>query len=400
MSYHCVLMRHGFLHVSIINIIQRGETMPYFCTFGDVQSELRNHYRRTGDKIQFIEAIDALYKKGKLMTSRPDLNVSPVINDKTDSEEFEKIVDKIVIRATPSIALSERVSEEEMFPQLGDVFVIRHPRYTRLYLHRHDYVEIDYVISGSCRFHFEDEIHELHKGNLCIILPGSYHDIEVSDESIVYCIMLRRSTFQSSFFSLLSRDDTLSLFFRAMMTEPGVSNYMLFDADNPELIRILVQSVMQECHFRDIYSNSCCVSLVHLIFAYMLRSENSAPKVYNYQMGSDFSAIIHYIRDNYQHISLSSLAEQFHYSKPHMCTLIKQNTGTSFSNLIKQVRISRAKEYLIKTDTQISDIAEAVGYNSADHFSRVFRSSTGLSPQEFRRSNKLEHDSLVPFKTE
>lgn len=380
--------------------MKKGETMPYFSTFGELQNKLRNHYRKTGEKIQFTEAVDELFHEGKLMTSRPDYQQKPIILDKASFAEFEKQVDQIIIPVAPSIALSERVSEKEMFPQLGDVFVIRHPRYTRTYLHRHDYVEIDYVIDGGCKFYFEDEVHELHAGNLCIILPSSHHDIEVSDESTVYCIMLRRSTFESAFFSLLSRDDALSMFFRTMVTEPGNSNYMLFEAENTELMRILVQSVMQECHFRDMYSNSCCISLVHLIFASILRTEGITPKVYNYQMGSDFSAVINFIRDNYQNISLTSLSDKFHYSKPHMCTLIKQNTGFSFSTLIKQVRISRAKEYLTKTDAQISDIAEIVGYNSSDHFSRVFRSSTGMSPQEYRRSNKLEHDSLVPFKTE
>ena len=43
------------------------------------------------------------------------------------------------------------------------------------------------------------------------------------------------------------------------------------------------------------------------------------------------------------------------------------------------------------------EIAEIVGYHSADHFSRVFRSQFCCSPQEYRRTHVKSGDRFIPF---
>ena len=114
-------------------------------------------------------------------------------------------------------------------------------------------------------------------------------------------------------------------------------------------------------------------------------------------MGSDFSLVLQYIQHNYQTLTLSSLAKLFHYSEPHLCTLIKQNTGLTFTELIKKLRLADATSYLLNTSMKIGEIAEQIGYNSADHFSRVFRSAYKMSPLEYRRQHKDKEPAFVPF---
>ncbi|MFW2551484.1 hypothetical protein ACN2AP_30025, partial [Klebsiella pneumoniae] len=88
-------------------------------------------------------------------------------------------------------------------------------------------------------------------------------------------------------------------------------------------------------------------------FAEVLRSYSQTLRFYNYQMGTDFSLVLQYIQHNYRTLTLSSLAELFHYSEPHLCTLIRQNTGFTFTELIKKLRLSDATNYLLKTDLKI-----------------------------------------------
>ena len=377
-----------------------GDLMSYYCSFGDLQNELRDYYRRTGDRIQFNEAIDRLYNKGMLLTSDPSVD-DKYTKGHASLDEFEKYVDGLYFVAYPSTALSSRVSEDEMIPQLKDGYIIRHPRYTLPYLHRHDYVEMDYVVSGSCTFHFEEEVRTMEEGDFCLIAPSSMHDIEIRDESTVYCIMLRRSTFQSAFFPLLDCDSLLSSFFLRMLVDNSAPNYLLFHAEDPVFMKTMVQSLMQETYNSDQYSNNCCISLTNMMMANLLRSNGGAPKVYQYhQSGSDFTGVLSYIRQNHRTITLSQLAEHFHYSKPHMCTIIKQNTGVSFSTLIRELRMSEAAKYLTKTDFSVSDIADITGYNSPDNFSRVFRKTYGMSPLEYRKSSSGTVSKFIPFKTE
>lgn len=384
----------------ILSFIQllgsRGADMALYCSFGDLQSELTSYYHKTGSRLQFHEAVERLYKKGKLSASRPDRNYSVGLGH-AEISAFQEFIDHIWFPVNVDDSMNERVSEQDMIPQLNDVFVIRHPRHTRPYMHRHDYVEIDYLVEGSCTLYFEEEVLTLTEGELCLISPTSYHDIEIKDESTVCTLMLRRSTFQSSFFSLLDRDDVLSTFFRNTLTDMLTPNYMIFRAGDTHFTRIMLQSALQECHYPDQYSNNCCIGLVNLLFANLLRSSDEAPKVYHNQVGSDFSRLLHYIRKNYRTITLTALAAEFHYSKPHLCTIIKKNTGISFSELIRQVRIKEACEYLLRTDLPISDIAYIVGYNSADNFSRVFRKTHGTSPNEYRRQNSVAVSHFMPL---
>ena len=374
--------------------------MMYYCTFGDLQNELRSHYHKTGERIQFIEAIDSLYNKGKLVTD-PEMAATGFHHGNDSADDFESIVDAMYFPVMPRAEMSEDVLEKEMIPNLNDGFIIRHPRYTRPYLHKHDYVEMDYVVKGSCTMYFEEEVMALERGDFSVIAPYSTHDIEIKDESIVYCIMLRRSTFQSAFFSLLSRDDVLSHFFRNMLTGSQAPNYMVFHTDDENFMKTMVQSMMQECHHPDKYANQCCISLVNMLLACLLRSCDDVPEYFYGNISSpDFTLILKYIRHNFRTVTLSELAERFHYSKPHLCTLIKQNTGVSFSVLIRQVRMTEAREYLTKTPLSVSDIADIIGYNSSDHFARVFRGVYGMSPLEYRKKNTSDDAYFIPLKDE
>jgi AraC-like DNA-binding protein len=48
--------------------------------------------------------------------------------------------------------------------------------------------------------------------------------------------------------------------------------------------------------------------------------------------------------------------------------------------------MSDAKDYLTNTNLSIEKIAEYVGYNTVDHFSRTFKKHYYNSPQQFRKS--------------
>jgi len=59
--------------------------------------------------------------------------------------------------------------------------------------------------------------------------------------------------------------------------------------------------------------------------------------------------------------------------------------GTTFSGLVDQVYFDAASNMLQDHDTKISDIAQALCFDDASHFSRSFRRIAGISPREFRK---------------
>ena len=361
--------------------------MAYYITYGEFQQHMKDYFFRTGSRMQFPEMADYLYRKGLLSETPPDPILTSEMFGDMDDDAFNKIIDQLPLELNPQIAITPKVKESDIFPNSGDVFIIRHPRYTRPAPHIHNYFEINYVASGSCTFVFEKSKRTMQEGELCIIAPSSEHDLVIDDDSTVFCIMLRKSTFDTTFFSLLSRKDLLSYFFRTILQDDSHANYLLFFSENNKWLKQIIHNAMGESYKNDSYSNACCISWINLLFSNLLRNYSKTLQFYDYQMGADFSLVLQYIQHNYQTVTLASLAELFHYSEPHLCTLIKQNTGHTFTGLIKRLRLAEAIDYLTNTNLKIGEIAEKVGYNSADHFSRVFRSTYKMSPQEYRKQN-------------
>ncbi len=374
--------------------------MEQYISIGEYQKYMTERFHKTGDRMQFNELINYLSINHMLLDKKP---VQKIIewDENTSTEDFNKIIDSFSLVVTPSPS-RHNVTENEIIPTNRDVFIIRHPRYTRPSSHTHNYFELDYVVSGSCTFYFNGEIHKMKSGEMCIIAPSSEHDITINDDnSTVFCIMLRKSTFNTNFFSLMARKDLLSQFFRTILQDESRENYLQFFADNgnDKKIEHYIRHALIECYKADEYSNNCCINWINLMFTELLRNYSSTIRFHDYKMGTDFSLILQYIEHNYQTLTLQSLAEFFHYSEPHLSTLIKQNTGYNFTTLVRQLRLSNAREYLLNTDMKISEIADRVGYNSADHFSRVFRSEYHISPLSYKQKHGSK-DRFIPFREE
>ena len=372
--------------------------MEYYITYGELQYHLREYYERMHQKSQFLEIINYLKNKGMLSSERPaDIHSIAPLNGAMTDAEINKIIDDTVINVTQDLDVKTYVIENELVPKRWDVFVIRHPLYTRPFIHMHDYFELNYVSCGSCKVYFEQEEKTMSEGELCIIAPGSRHDIEVDEGSTVFTIIIRKSTFDTTFFSLLSQNNLLAHFFRTILHDSKHPNYLLFHAKDSIAVRTYILNAFSECIKADTYSNLSCINWINLLFTELLRSYGHTIQFYNYQMGPDFSLILQYIQHNFRTLTLASLAEFFHYTEPHLCTLVKQNTGYTFTELIKQLRMTNAISLLTNTNLKIGEIAEQVGYNSADHFSRVFRQTYNMSPKEYKDNFEKDNDVLIPF---
>lgn len=373
----------------------------YYITYGEFQKHLTDYYQQTGSKMQFTEMIRRLFQEG-LPSETPPKPITPqtVITDMSD-EEVNRFIDSIPITVQVTYQSNERVLETDIIPNFRDIFIIRHPRHTRELMHVHNYFEINYVAEGVGTFQFEGVSRTLKEGEFCMIAPGSSHDLVIDSDATVFCIMLRRSTLSKTFAPLLSNKNLLSQFFHAFLSGSNKTNFLLFSCERGKWIRQIIFNAMMECYKADDFSNICCISWLNQMFVYLLRNYSETLRFYDYQFGSEFLLILQYIQHHYQTLTLSELANFFHYSEPYLSTLIKQNTGRNFTELIKELRMAEAVDYLLHTDMTVREIAEKVGYHSADHFSRTFRAEYQMSPQKFRKVQQQteDNDFLNPFQT-
>ncbi|WP_119395893.1 helix-turn-helix transcriptional regulator [Salinibius halmophilus] len=92
-----------------------------------------------------------------------------------------------------------------------------------------------------------------------------------------------------------------------------------------------------------------------------------------------------------QNWNLERMAEQVHYSVPHLVRQCRQWLQISPNKKLIQLRMGRACSLLTTTNTPISQIALAVGYDEPANFSAAFKLHTGLTPSSYRSRH---HQSL------
>ena len=90
------------------------------------------------------------------------------------------------------------------------------------------------------------------------------------------------------------------------------------------------------------------------------------------------------IEDNLeQRFPVSRLAEEFGYSENYFRAYFKRQVGLSPNRYINYRKISRAKELMLCSNLNVSQIAERLGYQGIHYFSRQFHKITGLSPSTY-----------------
>lgn len=94
----------------------------------------------------------------------------------------------------------------------------------------------------------------------------------------------------------------------------------------------------------------------------------------NYNKDLNMAVVSNYISMNYSLFSFS----------------FKQYTGKNFVNYLKEIRISKAKELLAKSDMKIVEISQMIGYDNEKHFMKTFKTECGVSPSEYRKNMQRE----------
>lgn len=93
-----------------------------------------------------------------------------------------------------------------------------------------------------------------------------------------------------------------------------------------------------------------------------------------------------YIGDHIdENISLERLAAVACMSRFHFARLFRHSSGLSPMEYVKRERIELAKQLLARREVRISAIAVEVGFFDQSHFTRVFRKLTGMSPGRYSR---------------
>ena len=89
-----------------------------------------------------------------------------------------------------------------------------------------------------------------------------------------------------------------------------------------------------------------------------------------------------------ENIRVGDVAGEVGVAPAYLQRIFRQSTGMTVVDYLNKLRIQQSKQLLMFSDDSVMDVAVAVGFNSRQHFFRVFQAETGMSPREFRKSQR------------
>lgn len=259
----------------------------------------------------------------------------------------------------------------------------KHNRYTPEFLHSHSYFELIYVFSGSCSHTIAGKTIHMEQGCFCIVAPKTYHSIGVFDSSVVLNILIRKSTLEEYYPSLLKSENIVSDFFMNGIFAKKCPAFLMFHID--ETLQNQILEMYREQLENDVYSEEIISSMMQVFLYRLVRHGDMYAADFDFVCSSDTTRIYRYFMTEYRTASLTELARLLNFSPSYCSVYVKKATGLNFSQLHKQFRFRKAKELLKNTQLSVASVSEAVGYTDSENFIRAFQKEYGVSPSGYRR---------------
>jgi AraC-like DNA-binding protein len=99
--------------------------------------------------------------------------------------------------------------------------------------------------------------------------------------------------------------------------------------------------------------------------------------------------VINYIDENYnKKFSLDELGQLIFVDKYSLCRLFKKLTNSTVIDYVNFVKIQMVEEMLLFTEKSITEVAFLCGFNSMQHFNKVFKDYFEMSPTAFKKHLK------------
>lgn len=172
------------------------------------------------------------------------------------------------------------------------------------------------------------------------------------------------------------------------------ANEALFLSDKEEnIINGIADNIRNEYYANiDKFSQEVIVAQLELLFTYAKRfyeRQFITRKITNSKILSRVEEVLtgYFNQEDLISRGLPSvqyIADQLNISAKYLGSLLKQLTGLSTQQHIHEKLIEKAKEKLSTTELSISEIAYELGFEHSQSFSKLFKSKTSQSPQEFR----------------
>ena len=251
--------------------------------------------------------------------------------------------------------------------------------------HNHISFEFMYIIEGSYSITANSTTHNLGSNHYSLTGPGVYHEQRSTSPVKKIRFSFEHAYKQSDEGYFPSQEDTL-------ISEAVRGTGHIAGKDDGSILALIEQIRAELNGHRFGYyakTQALFVQLLILLFrSHSSKTETTyeAPKRQSADTRS--TAIEDFFEANYQKkIALSDLASELYISNRQTVRILREKYNMSFKQKIIEKRIEASKTLLQNTDLPVKEIAEHIGYETAN-FSAMFKQKTSHTPKEYRQLTK------------
>lgn len=263
-------------------------------------------------------------------------------------------------------------------------------------LHKHDYLELFFVISGELDFIIEGTHKRYRAGDCCFINQNVRH-VEVYQKDFCAIYLSFRSDFMESFCADHPAEGSeLLSFIKRNTSQNSEIDYLDFVPANYALTRnniydtnlyfehILEELLLKQPGYMDIISGN-----LKRLFALL-----QSPKYYTcmntrFYQKADFGLFektLDYIHSHKYKITRAQIAEALHYNGNYISDVFLSHTGVTLADYIRDICLQEAAALLLNTELSAAEIIRRLGFENRTTFYQQFKKKYGLTPGEYRSS--------------
>ncbi len=258
-------------------------------------------------------------------------------------------------------------------------------------LHKHEFIEIVYVISGSAVHETAGGSYTVSRGDVVVVnydTPHAFHEVP-SDESFkAYDLMFTPDFLDASLISAGDFNEMCSsfLFYSLFPNQETMGPDLHLAGSSYGIFGELFNKIYLEYTGRQKgYCELVRAYIIELIIKLFRKLETSVSGKISARQKEAVEAALTYLRESFHtHISLDELATHIFLSKDYLNRIFREATGLPVNAFLQKLRVEEACRLLASTDRTVLDIANACGFSDSKSFYSVFKRITQKTPGEYR----------------
>ncbi|WP_175639641.1 AraC family transcriptional regulator [Metabacillus schmidteae] len=326
---------------------------------------------RTDIEEHILQTLDNFQKNNKLPLAIP--------NNKVEGK------DRKIIMENDKNGIVTSYPNNEV--RINKVAIRRKLKYIPIFEHKHEYIEIVYVLQGSFIQEIKGRQIQMNKGDLCILDKNVVHSsLPLGESDLVVNIILTPEFFDGIFMYLLSDDNNISNFIiNSLYSKSKSQNFLKHHVKEGTMIQKILENLLLEYYSPELKSSTAINGYFLILFTELSReiSDRSGEHI-NVEQHKVKEKILKYIREQYKDTTLNEMANYFNFHPSYLSSLIKKEFGKNLKDILLEVRMTEASKLLKNTDMTVENIVHEVGYTNYSHFYKVFKKTYGMTPNQYK----------------